>query len=226
MSRYDRGVASNRCLVLFTKPAVPGRVKTRLIGDLSAEEAALLHAAFVDDTVERLRRAPCELRIAWATEPGGELPAVGVPAIRQRGADLGERLFNGLSAFADEHAAVAAIGSDHPDLPLSRVTEAFARLDGGDSVVLGPAEDGGYYLIAVRSDRLRHELFANIDWSTGRVLEQTIERCRAVGVEPSLLESWADVDQPADLRRLAAALVADGAGCPRTRDLLASWGRL
>ena len=226
MSRYDLGVASDRCLVLFAKPAVPGRVKTRLIGELSAEEAALLHAAFVDDAVERLRRAPCDLRIAWAVEQGGELPAVGVPAIRQRGADLGERLFHGLSAFAGEHAAVAAIGSDHPDLPLSRVTEAFRRLEAGESVVLGPAEDGGYYLIAVRSDRLRRELFTDIEWSTRRVLEQTIERCRELGLEPSLLEPWADVDQPADLGRLAASLTDGGAGCPRTRDLLASWGRL
>ena len=109
MSRYDLDVASHRCLVLFTKPAVPGRVKTRLIGELSAEEEALLHAAFVDDTLERLRRAPCELRIAWAAEPGGELPEVGVPAIRQRGADLGERLFHGLAAFADEHVVRDAV---------------------------------------------------------------------------------------------------------------------
>ena len=104
--------------------------------------------------------------------------------------------------------------------------EAFARIDAGEAVVLGPAEDGGYYLIAVRSDRLRRELFTDIDWSTRRVLEQTIERCRGLGIEPSLLEPWADVDQPEDLRRLAASLTASGAGCPRTRDLLASWGRL
>lgn len=219
-------MAFDRCLVLFTKPAVPGRVKTRLIGELSADEAARLHAAFVDDTVERLRRLPCELRIAWAVEPGAELPATGLPAIRQRGDDLGERLYRGLAAFAGEHATVAAIGSDHPDLPPSRVAEAFARLEAGEAVVLGPAADGGYYLIAVRSEVLRRELFDGIDWSTPRVLEQTVRRCRELGIEPSLLEPWADVDQPEDLRRLAASLTAGGAGCPRTRNLLASWGRL
>lgn len=219
-------MVSDRCLVLFTKPAIPGRVKTRLIGDLSAEQAASLHAAFLDDLVERLRRGRYDLRIAWAVEEGAELPDSPVAALRQRGADLGERLFRGLSACADGHAAVAAIGSDHPDLPLERVEMAFERIAGGAPVVLGPAADGGYYLIALRCDRLHRELFERIDWSTPRVLAQTVDRCRARGLEPALLDSWADVDQPADLRRLAASMAAGGASCPRTRDLLASWGRL
>jgi rSAM/selenodomain-associated transferase 1 len=220
-------VASDRCLVLFTKPAVPGRVKTRLIGELSAEEAARLHAAFVDDLVERLRRGDFDLRIAWAVDPDAGLPPAAVPGMRQEGADLGERLFHGLLACAGGRVGVAAIGSDHPDLPMARVEEAFDRLAAGESVVLGPAVDGGYYLIAVRSDRLRRELFADIDWSTPRVLGQTIERCRTVGLEPTLLAPWADVDQPADLHRLAASMAtAGGSGCPRTRNLLASWGRL
>ena len=223
-------MASDHCLVLFTKPAIAGRVKTRLIGELSAEQAAHLHAAFVDDLLERLRRGPYDLQIAWAMDQAAELPETAVPGLRQRGADLGERLFHGLGACAAEHDVVAAIGSDHPDLPLSRVEQAFDRVAGGAPVVLGPAEDGGYYLIALRADLLRRELFADIDWSTSRVLEQTVERCQAAGLEPSLLEPWADVDEPADLHRLAARLAAsmaaDGACCPRTRDLLESWGRL
>ncbi len=219
-------MASDRCLVLFTKPAVPGRVKTRLIGELSAEEAARLHGAFVDDLVERLREGPYDLRIAWAVEEGAALPTAAVAGLRQRGADLGERLYRGLRACAADHAMVAAIGSDHPDLPLARLEEAFDRLAGGESVVLGPARDGGYYLIGLRSERLRHELFADIDWSTSRVLGQTVERCRSAGVEPTLLEPWADVDEPADLQRLAASLTAADGACPRTRELLTSWGMM
>lgn len=216
----------DRCLVLFTKPAIPGRVKTRLIGELSAEEAASLHSAFIDDLVERLRRGSFDLRIAWALDGDGELPEIGLPAQRQTGADLGERLFNGLRDCAAEYTAVAAIGSDHPDLPVARVEEAFLLVAGGESLVLGPAEDGGYYLVALRRDSVRREVFAGIDWSTPRVLAQTVERCRAVGIEPVLLDSWADVDRPRDLRRLAGSLAASGHCCPRTRDLLASWGRL
>ena len=219
-------MAVDHCLVLFTKPAIPGRVKTRLIGELSADEAARLHAAFVDDLLDRLRDGPYELRVAWAVEDDEDLPETPVPALRQAGADLGERLFRGLEECARDHTAVAAIGSDHPDLPLARVEEAFRRVAAGAPVVLGPAEDGGYYLMAVRSDALRRELFADIDWSTARVLKQTVDRCRSLGIEPVLLGSWADVDEPADLRRLAATLAAAGPPCPRTRQLLASWGRL
>jgi rSAM/selenodomain-associated transferase 1 len=219
-------VAFDRCLVLFTKPAVAGRVKTRLIGELTAEEAASLHAAFVDDLVERLGEGAFGLRIAWAAATGEPLPASPVPGMRQEGADLGERLYRGLRTVAEGHAAVAAIGGDHPDLPVARVEEAFDRLAAGESVVLGPAEDGGYYLIALRSECLQRELFEGIDWSTPVVLEQTVERCRALGLEPWLLEPWADIDQPADLFRLAAAMVADAESCPRTRGLLERWGRL
>lgn len=219
-------VAFDHCLVLFTKPAIPGRVKTRLIGELTADEAARLHAAFVDDLVERLREGSFDLRIAWAVTADSALPRTPIAGMRQHGADLGERLYRGLQEVAEDHAAVAAIGSDHPDLPLTRVEEAFARLAAGESVVLGPAEDGGYYLIAVRSECLRRELFESIDWSTPRVLGQTVERCRDLGIEPARLEPWADVDQPSDLRRLAATMAAGATGCPRTRDLLASWGRL
>ena len=218
-------MAADRCLVLFTKPAIPGRVKTRLIGELTAEQAASLHGAFVEDLVERLRQGSFELRLAWALEPAAELPAASVPSLRQEGDDLGERLYRGLATVAGSHALVAAVGSDHPDLPVERVEEAFERLAGGASVVLGPADDGGYYLIALRGELLRPELFEGIAWSTPAVLRQAVARCRALGHEPSLLGAWSDVDRPGDLRRLAAALAA-GDGCPRTRELLTAWGRL
>jgi rSAM/selenodomain-associated transferase 1 len=219
-------VAADRCLVLFTKPAVPGRVKTRLIGELTAAQAASLHTAFVDDLIERLRGGRFELRLAWALAPSAALPEGPLPGLRQEGSDLGERLYRALAAVAADHAAVAAIGSDHPDLPLARVEEAFDRLADGAAVVLGPAEDGGYYLIALRAEALRRELFEDIDWSTPQVLAQTVERCRAEGHEPVLVGPWPDVDRPADLRRLATSLAAAGGDCPRTRRLLASWGRL
>ncbi len=220
-------MVSDRCLVLFTKPAVAGRVKTRLIGELTAEQAARLHQAFLSDLVGRLRGGRFDLRIAWAQPPSESLPDSPVAAFRQQGADLGERLYNGLAAVAPGRAAVAAIGSDHPDLPVDRVEEAFERIAAGEEIVLGPAADGGYYLIAVAAAALAPALFAEIDWSTPRVLAQTLERCRARGHRPALLERWADVDRPEDLRRLASVLAAEREGhCPETRGLLAAWGRL
>ena len=121
---------------------------------------------------------------------------------------------------------MAAVGSDHPELSLERVREAFALLETGADVVVGPAVDGGYYLIAVNGDRLDRGLFAGVEWSTERVLAQTLERCHRLGLMVELLPEAGDVDTPDDLERLAATLARDAAACPRTHRLLDSWGRL
>lgn len=253
--------APSRCLFLFTKPARPGRVKTRLTrgeGALSPERAALLHAAFLGDLAERLlpgtvarSEVRFRLRLAWALEAGAALPdlaaevapmgEVAIPddaaldAVRQAGGDLGEKLFEALSRAAAEHpGGVAAVGSDHPTLPLERVRRAFALLDGGADVVLGPADDGGYYLVALRPGAVRRRLFAEIPWSTGGVLAATEARCRELALRLVHLPPGQDVDEPADLDRLAALLAGDRASrlpgeasdCPRTRRLLRAWGRL
>jgi rSAM/selenodomain-associated transferase 1 len=215
-----------RRLLLFTKPARAGRVKTRLIGDLTPVEAAELHAAFLDDLLDRLRAGDFELRLAWALDPDEPLPAGPVPGFRQLGEDLGERLYLALSEVP---GAVAALGSDHPTLPLELVHRAFERVEAGADVVLGPAEDGGYYLIALEGGNggaVPRRLFEGIDWSTERVLPQTLERCRELGLRVELLPMASDVDTPEDLRRLAARLAVEELGCPRTRALLGAWGRL
>jgi uncharacterized protein len=215
-----------RRLLLFTKPARAGRVKTRLIGDLTAQQAADLHAAFLADLLERLEGGCFDLRLAWALEPGDEVPAGPKPGLRQEGADLGARLYGALAGAAAEAGAVAALGSDHPTLALGLVHQAFERIEAGISVVLGPADDGGYYLIALQAEAVIPRLFEGIAWSTGSVLGQTLDRCRELGLTPELLPVATDVDTPDDLRRLAEQLAADSTLCPRSRALLAFWGRL
>lgn len=225
------GPALRPCLILFTKPAVPGRVKTRLIGALSAQQAAELHAAFLRDLGERLAAACWEVWTAWHLEEG-EAPALGLigggtppRALRQRGTDLGERLYRALRTAADEgFDPVAAIGSDLPTLPLARLDECSRALGAGADVVIGPAADGGYYLLSCRASALEPGLFAGVDWSTPRVLEQTLERCARAGLRVELLAVGRDVDTPADLERLAAELRATPGLCPRTEALLALWG--
>jgi glycosyltransferase A (GT-A) superfamily protein (DUF2064 family) len=109
------------------------------------------------------------------------------------------------------------------------VHRAFAAVEAGADAVLGPAEDGGYYLIALRAGAVSPRLFEGIAWSTGRVFAETLARCRELGLAVELLPAATDVDTPEDLRRLAARLAADPAedlGCPRTRELLDSWRRL
>jgi rSAM/selenodomain-associated transferase 1 len=209
---------SDRVVLLFTKPSEPGRVKTRLIGELTAEQAAQLHAAFVADLLERLRGGTFDLRVAWALEPGETPPQdgeeSGVDAVVQQGTDLGERLYRALSGAAAEAVAVAAVGSDHPQLRRSDLDVAFDVLQSDRAdVVIGPALDGGYYLLAT-------------PWSTPRVLKATLDRCDALGLRAHELPPAADVDTPADLAWLESELAAGRVSSPLTAGLLRSWGRL
>lgn len=219
-------VTTSHRLLLFTKPARPGRVKTRLIGELTAEQAAELHEAFLLDLLERLAGGDFELVLAWALEDGESPPAGSLPWVLQEGADLGARLHRALATAAADGAGVAAIGSDHPSLGRSDVETAFAHLEAGADVVLGPAADGGYYLVALTPEAVRPDLFTAIPWSTPRVLEETLARCRAHRLAVHLLPEAADVDTPEDLHRLAGRLAEDPTGCPRTLAALAAWDLL
>ncbi|MEE8525363.1 MAG: TIGR04282 family arsenosugar biosynthesis glycosyltransferase [Thermoanaerobaculia bacterium] len=232
---FEGDLSHRACVLLFTKPPRPGRVKTRLIGELSAEEAAELHAAFLGDIEESLRRGGFGLCVAWALDAGDPLPAgpatttstaAATAGFRQQGEDLGARLYNGLRRMADSYEMIAAVGSDSPELGPEIVEDAFARLAAGTDVVIGPTRDGGYYLIGVRRETLRRELFDGIAWSTESVLDQTRESCRELGLAVELLPEIDDVDVGEDLRRLARRLGAAGDPPPRTRALLAAWGRI
>lgn len=199
-------------------------MKTRLIGALTPAQAAEIHQAFLDDLLDRLREGRFDLRLAWALDPGEAVPEGPLPGVRQEGEDLGERLFRTLAAAGAEAASVAALGSDHPTLPLEIVHDAFERLEAGADVVLGPAEDGGYYLIALRAGAVAPRLFEAIAWSTNRVFLDTVERCHELGLRLELLPRASDVDTPEDLHRLASLMTKDDLGCPRTRALLGTWG--
>lgn len=219
--------ADRRRLLLYTKPAIAGRVKTRLTSRLTPEEAAAVHAAFVGDLLERLAHGAFDLRVAWALEAGESLPAASPRGIRQEGPDLGERLYHGLdrAAGGTGRVVVAALGSDHPTVPLATLHEAFERVEAGADVVLGPSLDGGYYLIVLAPEAVRRELFEGVDWSTDRVLEQTVERIGLAGLRLEQVEPALDVDTPADLERLAEELEqAEEALCPRTREVLRRMG--
>ncbi len=214
------------CVALFTKPATPGRVKTRLIGALTARQAAALHQAFLDDMLARLEAGGLPLAIAWAVEAGEPLPPTGHRAFAQEGATLGERLYRGLRHLADDHPIVIAVGSDHPEMPVERPLEAVAKIEAGADLVLGPAADGGYYLLAVRGDRLDPDLFEGVPWSSAETLAATVARADALGLAVDRLAVGHDVDTAADLERLARHLEADPSAAPRTAALLRSWGRV
>ena len=136
-------------------------------------------------------------------------------------------MFRALTDAAVDDTAVAAIGSDLPELQSSDLEEAFERLESGlFDVVLGPALDGGYCLIAMRSKALHPKIFEGISWSTSRVLDETLERCSGLGLRTHQLRETSDVDTPSDLERLAIELASGRVESPQTERLLRRWNRL
>ena len=221
-----------RRLLLFAKEPAPGDVKTRLIaaGGLTAGQAASLHAALVSDLSTRLAAGNWELVLMWSLsrgdEPPDDLAPAGVPWRRQRGVDLGERLYRGLRWAVSGAGCAAAVGSDHPDLDTERVETAFDLLARGRDAVLGPARDGGYYLIALRREAVQRRLFDGLAWSTPSVLAETLSRCRELKLDVALLPEEDDLDTVEDLTRFRAALKHRPglrSRCPRTADVVASW---
>ena len=220
---------STRRLLLFARAPIPGRVKTRLVapGGLTAAGAASLHRALVADLGHRLSAGPWELILMWAltadAEPPSDLAPAAVPWRLQEGRDLGERLYNGLRWAAVGADRVAAVGSDHPDLDSVRVEEAFEALDAGRDAVLGPAADGGYYLIALRRDALHPRLFEGIAWGSPSVFATTLSRLSELGLDTALLPEAHDLDTVADLARFRQRLERRAelrSLCPRTAEVL------
>lgn len=205
-------------MVIFAKAPVPGQVKTRLCPPLTPDEAATLHGSFVIDMLERTKVATAKLKLPLdrylACAPSSTLvffqimeERQSVKLIDQVGDDLGLRMQQAFATlFEKGYQRVFIVGTDIPSLPLDYYKQALAMLDSHD-VVLGPAMDGGYYLIGLKQPR--QELFANIAWSTDRVLAATQEKAAGLGLKTALLPSWRDVDTIDDLTALMAASALD-----------------
>ncbi|HUK61196.1 MAG TPA: TIGR04282 family arsenosugar biosynthesis glycosyltransferase [Stellaceae bacterium] len=208
-------------MAVMAKAPRVGDVKTRLVPPLSAAAAAALGGAFLKDAADNIlaaaTQAPIDGYVAYSPAGSEELFRAILPrAIRllpPRHAGLAASL---LDATADllalGHRAVCLVNADSPNLPTAALVAAVEALaPPGDRLVLGPAEDGGYWLIGLKAPHGR--LFENIAWSTDAVLGQTRERAASLGLDTVLLPSWYDVDDLSGLRRLAAEL-QDGVGYP------------
>jgi hypothetical protein len=209
----------------MAKHPEPGRVKTRLAARIGAERATRLYRAFIEDLRDRLAGVPAGIEVWWAFWPETAPFEAIVPGPRvfaQRGADLGGRLFDAMERVRHPtDAAVAAIGVDSPHLPLETLGACRAALDAGADVVLGPALDGGYYLIGTRAPR--PALFASVDWGSATVFETTRARARADGLAVVELEPLRDVDDVDGLAALRAALETRPGSLPRTEAELNTW---
>ena len=244
-SRIARGLCA---LAVMTKAPQAGRVKTRLVPPLTPEEAAELNKCFLRDTAAVISSV-CSRRpvgdahashseaataargIAVYTPVGAESAYTDVlPAdfslLPQRGDEFGERLFFAVEdLFRCGFDSMCLIDSDSPTVPAENFKQAVELLSTSeDCVVLGPSDDGGYYLIGMKKPH-RH-LFEQIDWSTERVLNQTMQRANKIGLEVKLLRTGYDVDDDASLRRLCSELLTDTTSAdiaPHTREFLASF---
>lgn len=222
-------------LGIMCKAPVDGACKTRLCPPLTAREAAEISRCFIADVasvIDGVSAAGGIDGFAIFTPSGAEAAFDGLlpPRFRmlaQRGADLGERLVHATEdLLGSGYGGVCLMNSDSPTLPaalLSRAVEALRRP--GDRIVLGPAIDGGYYLIGLK--RAHATLFQGMAWSTSRVLAQTLARAASLGVPVSLLPLWYDVDDLDSLQLLlhelfggSIPLAADGlvaSPAPRSR---------
>ena len=218
-ARHNRNPHTLPVMVMMARRPEAGRVKTRLCPPLTAEQAAMLYTAFLHDLVELLRRIPAvQPLIAYTPETDADYFAALAPDIArrpQRGIDLSARLATITTDLFHEGApAVVVIGSDSPALPAAYIEEAFATLTNGADLVLGPADDGGYYLVGLRQSM--PVLFTNVVMSTATVLHDTLVIAEQLGLRTTLLAPWYDVDTFADLKRL----YDDPAPLPHTRPLL------
>ena len=206
-------------IAVMAKASSPGLTKTRLSPPLSFEEAADLNTSFLKDIVENIAQAGKTTPLAayMAFGPPGSEPffqrhlSSDVGLIETWRGDFGDCLLFALEALLGRgHAAACVLNSDSPTLPTALLVElAEALAAPGERVVIGPAEDGGYYVLGLKTAHKR--LFQDIAWSTETVFEQTLARAAEIGLPVHVMPPWYDVDDAASLRRLCRDVFEPGA---------------
>lgn len=218
---------------LFAKPPRPGEVKTRLCPPLTPAGAARLYEAFLGDLADMLDGVSAWEWLVYCPEPD-VLEAMwpdGAPRPlawrRQIESDLGHRMQAALEELLCEgRPSAILLGSDHPTVTRPMIAEALCALESAE-IVLGPSFDGGLYLVGWAG--LHPEIFRDVPWSTGRVLDTVVRRAHEHGVRSAVVTPWYDVDDAKDLEFLRAHLGAldlepgTRGSCPRTRAALTTW---
>jgi uncharacterized protein len=220
-----RGTPERGCAIaVMGKAPAAGRVKTRLVPPLTPVVAAELSACFLRDVTENIAlaadEAPIQGYVAYA--PAGSDPlfngiladgtrlvlADGAAVLAPDVSGFGCSLLHAAQAlFAKGHEAVCLLNADSPNLPTALLSQAAAVLaKSGDRVVLGPAEDGGYYLLGIKAPH--PQLFERVAWSTSAVAEETRQRAQEVGLPVVELHPWYDVDDAQTLQRLCRELAS------------------
>lgn len=204
-------------ICIFTKPPIPGSVKTRLIPELGPERAAELAEAFLEDTVAMVRTLPWAECIIAATKTFERSYFKPEEVWLQSEGDLGDRLEKVLRLALKRRPIVLAIGADSPGLPAAFLEGAREALKTADAV-LGPSSDGGFYLIGLKDCPVG--VLDGIQWSHSTTLAATTAKLEQFGMKTVLINPWFDIDSHQDLERLRRQLAANPAAAPRTAGLL------
>ena len=216
---------SDRVLVIMAKAPRPGAVKTRLTTSLSPEAVTDFYCCLLDDTLA-LARSLGDVDVAIMCRDSdvnelGRLAGKDVGVVAQRGEGLAEGLTSVFAHFAeDRQRRTIAFNSDSPHLPRTVLEDAFTTLAEHDLVV-GPTDDGGYYLVGAKASH--PTLFARDGMGTGSALERLLSSARALGLSVGFSDPFYDIDVADDLTRLAAELRLAPIRAPRTAQWLKEW---
>jgi len=218
-------MADRPLITLFVKVPAKSRVKTRLAAALGDDAALELYKRFVQDILDTLEQTGIPVMTCYYPPDSGNAVAEwlgpGQHYLPQEGRDVGERMGNAFrQSFTRGFSRVVLIGSDIPDLPAPLLSEAVAALITHDAVI-GPARDGGYYLIGFRHDTFFPGVFSGISWSTGTVFRSTMQAFGKAGQRVHELPLWRDVDTVEDLKDLAARSRRSAFSSSRTMSFLA-----
>lgn len=197
-----------RYLIIFAKEPTDGEVKIRLSACLNEDQRIALYQCFLQDTLEMARRAPCQaIKIFYVAKNGPVLlqSLAGDAELReQKGEHPGERMHHAFSSvLRGSGDKCVLIGSDAPDLPVELIARAFSALEDHD-VVLGPAADGGYYLVGSKEPCA--QVFEGVVWGSAEVFNKTKQNVEALGKNVFVLDGWFDVDDPVSLGALMIRL--------------------
>lgn len=216
-------------VIIMSRVPRPGQTKTRLMPYISAQECANFQRAALRDTYHAVRQAaPCVYLYyaddqidtnhkpeLYLFDPLWSLPEDATHCLKmrsQQGNDLGERMQNAARELLLEYDAVVLVGSDAPTLSPRHIQQTLTQL-GSYDLVLGPADDGGYYLLAMK--KVHDELFTEIPWGTAGVLKETLAKASGLKLSYALLEPLADIDTWQDLLRFVQTGMVSADGCAK-----------
>lgn len=212
-----------KAIIIFIKNPEPGNVKTRLAKDISSYKAAMLYRCFVEDIISSLCNIDADILIFHNTDDQDtfvEWLGAKYSFFYQKGEDLGEKMKNAfLKTFEIGYTETIIIGSDTPEISMEIIAEGFNMFTGFDAVI-GPARDGGYYLLGFKKSSFLNDVFENIHWSSSTVFKETISILETKKIPVFTLVELNDIDNIDDIEYLLSTTINTPDRCPKTIDFI------